>query len=192
MSNELIETIISEEDTLRNRSINLLLQNKNKYSLLNIAKELEVFRKSTHNLYHKVRASLFLFVIFRFYLEKNNEITQQGQIPFEGVKAAFDRDFEQSIEIYLKQIANNGNHNSAVFSAIADSYYKLSFKYLLDQVKLSISRCNENYNLYNIDDLNDYPFSVHAGLTTPDIDTGLYPIGMDASPVRLDPSHSGW
>jgi galactokinase/mevalonate kinase-like predicted kinase len=29
-------------------------------------------------------------------------------------------------------------------------------------------------------------------MTTPDPSTGLYPVGMDASPVRLDPSHSGW
>ncbi len=192
MFNELINTIISEEEALRNRSINFLLQDKNKDNLLNIAKELEEFRKTSNNLYHKVRASLFLFVIFRYHLEKNNEITQHGQIPLEGVKAAFDRDFEQSIEIYLKKIIHNNKHNCAIFSAIADSYYKLSFKYLLDQVKLSISNCNENYHLYNIHGLDNYPYSVPVELTTPDVKTGLYPVGMDVSPVRLDPSHSGW
>ena len=192
MSNELIETIISEDEFLRNRSINFLLQNKNKNELLKLVEELEAFRKSSDNLYHKVRASLFLFVIYRFYLLKNREITQHGEIPFEGVKAAFERDFENSINIYLTKIKKDGNQNSAIFSAIADSYYKLSFKYLFDQVKLSISHCNDNYHLYNINDLNDYPFTVPHELTTPDAETGLYPVGMDASPVRLDPSHSGW
>lgn len=188
MSNKLIETIISSNEALRNRSINSLLQNRSRDVLLNDTDGLELFRKSTTNLYHKVRASLFLFVIYRYHLLNSDGIVQNGQIPFEGVKAAFDRDFEKSIDIYMK----GKPHNGSVFSALADSYYKLSFKYLLDQVKLSISDCRENHNLYNINGLDDYPFAVPDELTTPDAETGHYPVGKDASPVRLDPSHSGW
>lgn len=192
MSNPLIQTIVSEKASIRNRSIDSLLQNKNKNQLLKLAKELELFRKSSTNLYHKVRASLFLFVIYRFYLEKNEKVVQHGKIPFRGVKAAFERNFEKSIDIYLKEITKNGHHDSAVFSAIAESYYNLSFEYLLKQVKLSISHCNENFLLFNVKGLDDYPYSVPAELTTPDPATMLYPVGVDTSPVRLDPSHSGW
>ncbi len=192
MTNPLIQTIVSAKKSIRNRSIDSLLQNKNKNQLLKLAEELELFRKISSNLYYKVRASLFLFVIYRFYLEKNEKVIQHGKIPFRGVKAAFERNFEKSIDIYLKEITKNGHHNSAVFSAIAESYYNLSFKYLLDQVKLSISRCNENFLLFNVKGLYDYPYSVPEELTTPDPKTGFYPIGVDTSPVRLDPSHSGW
>ncbi|MEN8262907.1 MAG: UTP--glucose-1-phosphate uridylyltransferase [Nitrospirota bacterium] len=192
MSNDLIETIVSDDDSLRNRSINALLENRTKEELLVLADEMEGFRKSTGNLYHKVRASLFLFVIYRFYLQKNSEVTQYGTIPFEGIKSAFDREFEKSIEFYLSEIKRRGEIDSAISSAVADSYYKLSFKYLLDQVKLSISQCNENHHLYNIRGLDDYPFSVPDELLNPDRDTGNYPAIVDASPVRLDPSHSGW
>ena len=192
MTNALIETIVSEKASIRNRSINSLLQNKNKNQLLKLAEELELFRKSSTNLYHKVRASLFLFVIYRFYLEKNEKVVQHGKIPFRGVKAAFERNFEKSIDIYLKEITKNGHHDSAVFSAIAESYYNLSFEYLLKQVKLSISHCNENFLLFNVKGLDDYPYSVPAELTIPDPATMLYPVGVDTSPVRLDPSHSGW
>ncbi len=194
MFNDLIETITSEDDALRNRSIESLLQNKNKDELLKLAEELETFRRSSDNLYHKVRASLFLFVIYRFYLQSNIEIKQHGKIPFEGIRAAFDRGFEKSIDIYLKDRTQTkeNNLNAALCSAIADSYYKLSFKYLFDQVKLSISHCRENFHLFNIGSLDDYPYSVPEELITPCTETGLYPIGTDASPVRLDPSHSGW
>jgi UDP-N-acetylglucosamine pyrophosphorylase/galactokinase/mevalonate kinase-like predicted kinase len=188
MSNILIETIISKEDSVRNRSINLLLKDRERDELLKLAGELELFRKSSDNLYHKVRATLFLFVIYRFYLEKSKDVPLCGKIPFEGVKAAFERDFEKSLDIYFR----DGSQNCTVFSAVADSYYKLSFKYLLDQVKLSISHCRENYHLYNINGLDDYPFKVPEELIISDPETGLYPVGMDASPVRLDPSHSGW
>lgn len=192
MSNELINTIISEDTALRNRSIRVLLQNMDTDELLQTAGELEGFRKSSGNLYHKVRASLFLFVTYRYYLGKKKDVRQQGGIPVDGVKAAFSRDFEKAIDLYLDEIINKGNLNSALFSALADSYYKLSFKYLLAQVKLSISLCSENYHLYNINGLDNYPLSVPEDLIIPDVETGLYPVGMDVAPVRLDPSHSEW
>ena len=191
MTNQLIETIISEDAALRNRSVNALLKNKKTGELLKIAEELEAFRVSSVNLYHKVRASLFLSVIYRFYLQTDENVTQTGIIPIQGIRAAFNREFERSAEIYLTEIRDN-SLNSALCSAIADSYYQLSFKYLLDQVKLSISHCSENFHLFNVNDLSGYPYSVPVELTTPDNVTGVYPVGMDASPVRLDPSHSGW
>jgi galactokinase/mevalonate kinase-like predicted kinase len=192
MSNHLIETITSEDEFLRNRSIESLLHGSQFRELLNFADELESFRRSSKNLYHKVRASLFLYEIFRFYLVKDSAVKPHGIIPFEGVKAAFERDFEKSLEIYLTKIKGNNNYNCSIFSAVAGTYYKLSFKYLLDQVKLSMSQCIENHEIYNINGLADYPFTVSSLMTTPDPSTGLYPVGMDASPVRLDPSHSGW
>lgn len=188
MPNELIQTILSEDDIIRNRPIDHLLKDKNMGQLGMLYEELEEFRKSSNNLYHKVRASLFLFVIFRYYLQYHKEIPQHGEIPFEGVKSALDRNFEQAVRIYLK----TDNLNGALCSALADSYYNLSFQYLLDQVKLSISHCDENYYLYNINGLDEYPFSAPAELTTPDTETASYPVGTDAAPVRLDPSHSGW
>ncbi|UCF87527.1 MAG: hypothetical protein JSV71_02115, partial [Nitrospiraceae bacterium] len=63
MTNPLIETITSESDRLRNRSISSLLRNKSKKELQGYGDELDSFRINSSNLYHKVRASLFLFVI---------------------------------------------------------------------------------------------------------------------------------
>ncbi len=188
MSNDFIKTIVSNDELLRNRSINAILQNKNRNHILQLTGELETFRRSSDNLYHKVRASLFLFAIYNFYLQFNKETVQFGKIPFEGIKAAFDRDFEKAINIYL----SDGSQNSAIYSALADAYYNVSFNYLMEQVKLSISHCRENYLLFNIKGLADYPYLVPEELTTPDPGTGLFAIGMDAAPVRLDPSHSGW
>jgi UDP-N-acetylglucosamine pyrophosphorylase/galactokinase/mevalonate kinase-like predicted kinase len=138
-----------------------------------------------------VRASLFLFVIYRFYLQEHEETPRHGEIPFQGITAAYKRDFEKSIGIYRREMTQNRRSDGALFSALSDSYYKLSFQYLLDQVKLSISHCRENVHLYQIQGLSAYPFSVSPELTIPD-DQGLYPVGVDMSPIRLDPSHSGW
>jgi UDP-N-acetylglucosamine pyrophosphorylase len=191
MANDLIETIIRSSDTIRNRSIDSLLQNKNRDVLLKYAEELESFRKSSNNLYHKVRASLFLFVIFRFYMQNKGD-NSCGTIPLEGITASFERDFNRSVEVYLDEMNKKNGLNNSLFSAIADAYYKLSFQCLLDQVKLSISHCRENYHLFHIESLDDYPYTAPQKLTTPDAKTGMHPVGVDSSPVRLDPSHSGW
>ncbi|MDY6856860.1 MAG: UTP--glucose-1-phosphate uridylyltransferase [Thermodesulfobacteriota bacterium] len=188
---QLIEAIVSENETLRNRSINSLLQNARKDDLLQYAAELNEFRTSSENLYHKVRASMYLFALYRFYLQENNKIPSDGKIPFPGVQASFNRDFEQAIHIYLYEAAKHG-FTGGICSALADSYYHLAFDYLLDQVKLSISQRHENYHLFNTNGLEDYPFTVAKELTSPDIATGNYPVLLETCPVRLDPSHCGW
>ncbi|RJQ49631.1 MAG: UTP--glucose-1-phosphate uridylyltransferase [Nitrospiraceae bacterium] len=190
MTNALIQTIISEDNTLRNRSISSLLQGRTTDELLRFAEELESFRKTSQNLYHKVRAALFLAYIYGYCLQYDKNIPEHGTILFDGITAAFERNFERSIQIYLERMRNGTSQ--ALCSALAQSYHKLSFQYLLDQVKQSISNCKENFLLYNIIGIDDYPYTVPEELTTPDTATGLYPVGMDASPVRLDPSHSGW
>lgn len=192
MVNDLLQTITSEEGAVRNRSISHLLQGKSREELIHMANSLESFRKTSENLYHRVRASLFLSVLYRFYLAEADNVRRSGTIPFAGIQAAYERDFERAIGIFLREIHGRNGGNSTVYSAIADSYYHLSFNYLLDQVKLSISGRSENYHLYHVHDIEDYPFRVPEELITPDPDTGRYPIGMDASPIRIDPSHSGW
>jgi hypothetical protein len=192
MGNELIETILSENPALRNRSITLLVKDKALDDLLIITKELEAFRTSCDNLYHNVRATLFLFFIHRFCLQENLQIPPHGEIPFDGIKAACDRDFEKAIGIYLAAIEKKGGPDSSICSALADAYYKLSFHNLLNQVKRSISHTGENFHLFNCTELGDYPFTTPSDLTVTDPATGAYPVLMETCPVRLDPSHSGW
>lgn len=190
--NPLIETIISDNDRIRNRSINSLLKGKDKDELLRLALELESFRKETKNLYQRVRACLFLYVIYRFYLQEDRGIKRCGSIPIEAIRVLKKGELDEVVGICIKKIYDEHNYNGTLFSVIGDAYHKIAFDYLLNQVKLSISHCRENFNLFNIKNLDDYPYSVPPELTTPDPSTGRYPIGLDASPVRIDPSHSGW
>lgn len=191
MGHSLTNAILSNNEEIRSLSITSLLKGASLEELKQQALELEQFRLKTNNLYHKVRACLFLFVIYRLYLMEHPEIRLQGEIPFNGVKYAFDRKFDKAIEIYLDWIDHHG-HDSSLCSALADVYYKLGFSYLLKQVKLSISKSPDNHKLFNIDMLNNYPYRVPADLSVLDAETGRYPVGLDTCPVRIDPSHSSW
>lgn len=192
MTNLLIQTILSDSPSVRNRSIESLVRGRGMGGLLDLAMELESFRETSGNLYHRVRASLFLFYIFRFRLLADPGLSENGKAPIDGIKAAGERDYEKAIGIYLKEIKKKEGRNLNLYSAIAESYHKLSFQYLFDQVKLSISRCSENHHLYNIKGLADYPYLVSPNLSSADTETGNYPVGVDVSPIRIDPSHSGW
>ena len=65
---DIIETIVSDDQDIRNRSIEELLSGQSTKQLLVIAREIETFRECSDNLYQRVRAALFLFFLYRFYL----------------------------------------------------------------------------------------------------------------------------
>jgi len=101
MTNPLIDTIISNEDTIRNRSITSLLKGMPLKTLLEHAVVLEQFRQTTKNLYHRVRACLFLFVIYRLYLQEHPEIRLLGEIPFNGVRYALIENLKKLLKYTL-------------------------------------------------------------------------------------------
>ena len=63
------------------------------------------------------------------------------------MKAALNRDYDGAIEIYRTAMMIQGL-NEALLSALAEAYYRLAFKYLADQVKLSISQSRGNHLLF--------------------------------------------
>lgn len=191
MYKEIIKTITSTNEALRNRSEEELLDGLNREELLQTAEGLESFRCQTKNLYHKVRAALFLYAICRFYLMEREDEKRTGRMPYEGVKAVLERRFEEAVEIFLTALSAQGC-NKALLSALAASYYSLAFQVLVDQVKLSISQSRGNETLFQTPSLKEYPFRTPAFFTQKDAHTGLYPIGWDQCPVRADPCHSGW
>ena len=79
-----------------------------------------------------------------------------------------------------------------VLTALAEAYYHLAFEYLLDQVKDSIRSTPGNRWLFDLDSLKDYPLTVPSAFLNPDPETGLFPLGRELCPVRIDPCHSGW
>lgn len=191
MNQQIIDTIISEEGKIRNKSIDDLLQGLSREDLLMTAENLEIFRHVSDNLYHKVRAALFISALYRFHLIDRDDISKLGHIPFEGAKAALERKYDEAIEIYRAALMVQGL-NEAVLSALADAYYHLAFKYLADQVKLSISQSRGNHLLFQAQHDDDVPFRVRDDFTHRDESSGLFPLGFDTSPVRADPCHSGW
>ncbi|RYY13791.1 MAG: hypothetical protein EOO36_15265, partial [Cytophagaceae bacterium] len=68
--NILIETITATDPAKRDRSFYELAKALSAKDLLKSLRELDDFRKATPSLYDKVRAILFLYAGFRFFLQE--------------------------------------------------------------------------------------------------------------------------
>ena len=99
--NAFIETIISDQPQKRNRSFFELSRKTSAKELLVALRELDDFRKTTVNLYHKVRALLFLYAGYRFFLMENNETPAVVKIPFTVYEVLLSRRFELAITTFL-------------------------------------------------------------------------------------------
>jgi galactokinase/mevalonate kinase-like predicted kinase len=188
--NRIIETITSKKPEIRNRSVEELLEGESFQSLLNLARELEVFLEACENLYQRVRCCLFLFAIYRFYIPASRTDASSGLMPPAAARQMLIGNWEAAIRLMRPLIRKSAP--DIVLSASAAAYYRLAFSYLMDQVHESISRAPGNEWIYQLASLDEYPLKVPEEYLSPDEITGLYPLGYDCCPVRIDPCHSGW
>jgi len=188
--NELIETIISSDDSIRNRPAEDLLEGKSAEELFRLTSELEKFRRASPNIYHRVRACLLLFAASRFYFPTSDRLPSAGKLPLSGIKRMLRGEWEAAIRILIPRLVEGAD--SFLLSALSEAYYRRAFQYLLEQVKLSISRSPGNEWIFKIGSLRDYPLRVSEDYLKRDGESRSYPLGYDCCPVRIDPCHSGW
>ena len=189
--NPFIETITSSDPTKRNRSFHELCAGLSARELLGAAEALESFRSGAGNLYERVRTTLFLYAIHRFYTSDHPAFPATGPVPYAGFTDLLERRFEEAIGCFLKAAAQDGPTGS-LFSALAEAYHLLSFQTLSDQVRRSVRASRGNQWMFRVGHASEHPLRCHARLISRLHGTALYPILHECTPVRLDLSHSGW
>ncbi|GAB3267291.1 UTP--glucose-1-phosphate uridylyltransferase [Larkinella harenae] len=189
--NVFIETIVSTDPASRNRSFYEISQRLSKKELLTALRELDEFRKTTPNLYDKVRAILFLYAGFRFFLMETPETPSTGKIPYAGFEDLLARRFEQSIATIWQELDKQGP-NAALFSALAESYHHLSFQILADQVRKSVRSSKGNQWMFRVGHREEHPIRIHPALLQRPEGSLFYPVLHEQTSVRMDLTHSGW
>ena len=159
--------------------------------LLTECQALEQFRHQSNNLYERVRALFFLNAINRFHLPAKPELGTKGLIPFEGYHHLLRRRFEEAIEVFLEAQGLSGP-NDGLASALAAAYHGLAFQTLADQVRRSVRSVRGNQWMFRIGHPADHPLRVRPELWQRHDPNQLFPILREATPVRMDLSHSGW
>jgi hypothetical protein len=188
---ELIKIITASEPEIRNRSLDAFGRAASLNDLLAECQALDQFRRESDNLYERVRALFFLYALHRFHLPLKPGMETKGLIPFDGYSNLLKRRFEEAIEIFLAVQAADGP-NDGISSALAAAYHSLGFQTLADQVRRSVRSVRGNQWMFRIGHPDDHPLRVRPELLERPGPNGLLPILREATPVRMDLSHSGW
>ncbi len=188
---KLVEIIISENAEIKDQPLDKFCSSASTEELLLECEYLEKFRRESDNLYHRVRALFFLYGIHRFHISMREEISHNGLIPFEAYDHLLNRRFEQTIDL-LNGIQKEHGPNEGISSGLSESYRRLAFQTLANQVRFSVRNTLGNQWMFRCGHPFDQPLSMRKELVHPDPDTGLFPILMESTPVRMDLTHSGW
>ena len=191
VTGQLVTIITSPDPEVRNRSVDAYARSAPLAELLAECAELEAFRRASDNLYERVRALFFLYAIHRFHLPRKPGVQARGFVPFDGYTYLLRRRFEEAIEVFLRaQIAQGPNES--VSSALAEAYHRLGFQTLADQVRRSVRSVRGNQWMFRLGHPADQPLRVRPELLRRASDDAPYPILKEATPVRMDLSHSAW
>ncbi|MGC9348695.1 MAG: UTP--glucose-1-phosphate uridylyltransferase [Anaerolineae bacterium] len=190
MQSRLVEIITSDDPEVRNQSLDAFCEAASLEALLSECRALESFRHASDNLYERVRALFFLYAIHRFHLPQKPGMAARGLIPYHGYEHLLQRRFEEAINAFLAVQRRDGI-SEGISSALAAAYHSLGFQTLADQVRRSVRSVRGNQWMFRVGHPADYPLRVRRELVaaTPH---GLSPILHEATPVRMDLSHSGW
>ncbi len=117
-SNPWLETITSLDDSTRHRTLESLCEGLDSKALLQAASDLDVFRRKTDNLYHRVRAHFFLAAIYRYYLPRTFSEERAGLLPYEAYQHILERRFPEAID-HLLLVQNTEGPTVSTASALA-------------------------------------------------------------------------
>ncbi|MGA9671922.1 MAG: UTP--glucose-1-phosphate uridylyltransferase [Terracidiphilus sp.] len=180
--------VITGSGEQRNLPLDVLCRGLTISELLRECQALEEFRRGCDNLYQGVRALFFLYAIHRFHIPILPSTAAPALIPFAGYEKLLGRRFEEAIEIFLAAQTEQGA-SAAISSALAASYRSLGFQTLADQVRRSVRSVRGNQWMFRAGHTDDYPLRLRPELLAGD---PVFPILREATPVRMDLTHSGW
>jgi hypothetical protein len=182
-----IDVIVAQSEE-RNQSLDSLCAGLSLDDLLRECAELDRFRRSSDNLYERVRALFFLYAIHRFHVPLRPGADARAAIPFGGYTKLLKRRFEEAIDLFLAAQAEQGP-GAAMSSALAAGYRALGFQTLADQVRRSVRSVRGNQWMFRAGHPDDYPLRIRPELLE---GAPVFPILHEATPVRMDLTHSGW
>ncbi len=191
MPGPLVHIITSPDPATRNQSLEAFCHPASLPDLLAACAELDAFRRSSDNLYERVRALFFLYAIHRFYVPDKPGLKLQGLLPFKGYTHLLQRRFEEAIDTFLAAQKADGS-SDALSSALAAAYHRLGFQTLANQVRRSVRSVRGNQWMFRMGHPLDQPLRVRPELLQPNPADGSYPILRERTPVRMDLTHCGW
>lgn len=187
----LLDIVTTSDPELRNLSLEAACAGRSMDALLGECAVLDAFRREAPNLLERVRATTFLYALYRYHLPRCSDLRSEGRIPYNGYTYLLERRFDEAIDTFLSAQLADGP-SEALASALALAYYQMGFQTLANQVRRSVLAFSGNRWMFRMGHPADHPLRIVPALTRRDPDTGMYPLLSESTPVRMDLTHSGW
>lgn len=191
MKGQLAAIITAADPAVRDRPLDAFCRTASLAELLAECAELDALRRTSDNLYERVRASFYLYAIHRFHLPLKPGVAARSLVPYEGYCHLLQRRFEEAIEVFLAAQAAAGP-SDGTSSALAAAYHRLGFQTLADQVRRSVRSVRGNQWMFRLGHPADQPLRVRPELLARTAEYAPFPILRECTPVRMDLSHSAW
>lgn len=185
MTHRLLDVLLASAPAERDSSLDSVVAGLDRDQLLEEAEVLDGFRRTSDNLYARVRALLFLYALHRYHLPVAAGMPPGGRIPFDGVEMLWNRRFEAAIDRFRTEQERRGPCD-ALSSALANAYRELAFQTLADQVRRSVRSHSGNQWMFQVERPEAHPLHVDERLVS-----GAKML-RESTPVRMDLTHSGW
>jgi hypothetical protein len=189
--NRLIMAITSPVPAIRDQPLDALCAGASLEGLLADCSALDRFRRTSDNLYQRVRALFFLYAIHRFHIPRLTGEDRRGLIPFSGYTNLLRRRYQESIDT-LQAAQSVQGPSASLSSALAAAYRAMAFQTLADQVRRSVRSVRGNQWMFRTGHPADYALRVRPELVRPSAGESVFPILRESTPVRMDLTHSGW
>jgi len=185
MASLLIDIITSADPKIRNQSLDAVCAGASVAELLAACAELEDFRRSSDNLYERVRALFFLYAIHRFHLPGKLPAGGNGLIPYHGFEHLLQRRFEEALEQF-SAVQKASGPSDAISSALAAVYQRIGFQTLADQVRRSVRSVRGNQWMFRMGHPADHPLEIRPALTRRAAAEEPFPVLVERTAVRMD------
>ena len=188
-----LDAIRSSDPAVRNQSLDSCCAGLTAEQLIGACLELDQFRRTSTNLYERVRALFFLHSIYRYQLPAQLEADgrETGHIAFRGYELLLARRFHESIDVFLEQLRTAGP-TVTLTSALAEACHQLAFQTLADQVRRSVRTVRGNQWMFRAGHPADLPLRIRPELLKSHPDHGRFPSLRECTAVRMDFTHSAW
>jgi len=167
-SSRLVTIVTASDPAVRNQSIESACEGLSAAELLAECDALDAFRRSSTNLYERVRSLFFLSAIHRFFLPPRLG-SVAALIPHAGYEHVLDRRFEEAIDVFLEELRRHGP-SDALSSCLAAAYHDLGLQTLADQVRRSVRSLAGNQWMFRTGHPADHPLRIRPELLARETD----------------------
>ncbi|NQT13304.1 MAG: UTP--glucose-1-phosphate uridylyltransferase [Planctomycetes bacterium] len=188
---DLVEIIRSPDAAIRDASLDAFCRRATLDDLLDTCERLDRFRRTSENLYERVRALFFLSAIFRYHLPDRLPPGAHTPVPHKEYTLLLNRRFDEAIDEFLAVMRRDGASDT-ISSALAAAYHELGFQNLANQVRRSVRSVRGNQWMFRVGHPSDHPLRIRKRLVERDSQSHPFPILVERTPVRMDLSHSAW